>query len=161
MGFCHTLTWISHGSTCVPPILNPLPPSSPPHLLELSQNTGFGCPASWCQDFDAKYLGGWWSRGQRRNWFWSRWECGVLSLEMVSVGSRRQERKVSVSSDGSLWTWYQLWVPSCISQETSLSPDLKRNRTSRKSMMILLWKLKRNSQHPWLKESTLMRQKQE
>ena len=27
-GFCHTLTWISHGFTCVP---HPNPPSHPPH----------------------------------------------------------------------------------------------------------------------------------
>ena len=32
-GFCHTLTWISHGCTCVP---HPEPPSQlPPHLIPL------------------------------------------------------------------------------------------------------------------------------
>ena len=32
-GFCHTLTWISHGFTCVP---HPEPPSHlPPHLIPL------------------------------------------------------------------------------------------------------------------------------
>ena len=30
-GFCHTLTWISHWCTCVPPSWTPLPPLSPPH----------------------------------------------------------------------------------------------------------------------------------
>ena len=44
-GFCHTLTWISHGYTCVP---YPEPPSYlPPHLIPLgSQCTGFECPVS-------------------------------------------------------------------------------------------------------------------
>ena len=44
--FCHTLTWISHGCTCVP---HPEPPSHlPPHPipLDLSQCTSFECPLS-------------------------------------------------------------------------------------------------------------------
>ena len=37
-GFCHTLTWISHGCTCVP---HPEPPSHfPPNLIPL------GCPSA-------------------------------------------------------------------------------------------------------------------
>ena len=45
-GFCHTLTWINHGCTCVPPSWSPLPPPSPPYPFGLSQSTGFECPAS-------------------------------------------------------------------------------------------------------------------
>ena len=37
-GFCHTLTWISHGFTCVP-CPNPLPPPSPSHPSGSSQCT--------------------------------------------------------------------------------------------------------------------------
>ena len=41
-GFCHTLTWISHGCTCVP---QAEPPSHlPPHPIP--QCTGFECPVS-------------------------------------------------------------------------------------------------------------------
>ena len=43
-GFCHTLTWISHGCTCVP---HPEPPSSiPPHPIPQGcpKCTGFECP---------------------------------------------------------------------------------------------------------------------
>ena len=43
--FCHTLTWISHGCTCVP-ILNPLPPPSPPHPSGSSQCTSPEHPVS-------------------------------------------------------------------------------------------------------------------
>ena len=45
-GFCHTLTWVSHGCTCVP---HPEPPAHlPPHPipLGLSQCTSFECPVS-------------------------------------------------------------------------------------------------------------------
>ena len=45
-GFCYTLTWISHGGTCVPPSWNPLPPPSPPSLSGSSQSTDFESPAS-------------------------------------------------------------------------------------------------------------------
>ena len=45
-GFCHTSTWICHRITCVPPILNPLPPPSPPHPSGLFQSTGSACWAS-------------------------------------------------------------------------------------------------------------------
>ena len=38
--------YISHRYTCVSPILNPLPPPSPPYPSGLSQSTGSGCPAS-------------------------------------------------------------------------------------------------------------------
>ena len=41
-GFCHTLTWISHGCTCVP---HP-EPLSPSHSSGLSQCTGFERPVS-------------------------------------------------------------------------------------------------------------------
>ena len=34
---------------CVPPILNPFPPPSPPYPSGLSQSTGFGSPASWME----------------------------------------------------------------------------------------------------------------
>ena len=44
-GFCHTLTWISHGCTCVP-ILNPPPTSLPIPSLRLSQCTSFECPVT-------------------------------------------------------------------------------------------------------------------
>ena len=37
---------LATGIHVFPPILNPLPPPSPPHPPGLSQNTGFGCPAS-------------------------------------------------------------------------------------------------------------------
>ena len=42
-GFCHTLTWISHGFTCIPhpnpPSRSPLPPPSPPDPSGSSQCT--------------------------------------------------------------------------------------------------------------------------
>ena len=42
-GFCHTLTWISHGFTCIPhsnpPSQSPLPPPSPPDPSGSSQCT--------------------------------------------------------------------------------------------------------------------------
>ena len=38
-GFCHTLTWISHGFTCVPHPELPLPPPSPSHPSGSSQCT--------------------------------------------------------------------------------------------------------------------------
>ena len=38
-GFCHTLTWISHGFTCVPHPDSPLPPPSPSHPSGSSQCT--------------------------------------------------------------------------------------------------------------------------
>ena len=41
----HTSTWISHRYTCVPLLLAPLPPPSPPHPSGLSQSTSFVCPA--------------------------------------------------------------------------------------------------------------------
>ena len=41
-GFCHTLTWISHGCTCVP---HPEPPSSS-HPSGLSQFISLKCPVS-------------------------------------------------------------------------------------------------------------------
>ena len=44
--FCHTLTWISHGCTCVPPSWTALPPPSQSHPSGLSQCTGFECPVS-------------------------------------------------------------------------------------------------------------------
>ena len=36
-GFCHTLTWISHGFTCIPHPNPPLPPPSPPDSSGSSQ----------------------------------------------------------------------------------------------------------------------------
>ena len=46
-GFCHTLTWINHGCTCVP---HPEPsshfPPSPSHPSGLSQCTSFECLVS-------------------------------------------------------------------------------------------------------------------
>ena len=47
--FCHTLTWISHGCTCVPQFWTSLLSSFPHHSSELSQSTSFGCPASWIE----------------------------------------------------------------------------------------------------------------
>ena len=44
--FCHTLTWITHGCTCVPLSWNPLPPPSPPHPSGFPQSPGFERPAS-------------------------------------------------------------------------------------------------------------------
>ena len=44
--FCHTLTCISHGCTCVPPFQTHLPPPSPSHLSGSSQCTGFECLVS-------------------------------------------------------------------------------------------------------------------
>ena len=38
-GFCHTLTWISHGFTCVPDPESPLQPPSPSHPSGSSQCT--------------------------------------------------------------------------------------------------------------------------
>ena len=44
--FCHTLTWISHGCTCVPESQSPLPPPSLSYPSGLSQCTGSECPVS-------------------------------------------------------------------------------------------------------------------
>ena len=46
-GFCYSLTWTSHGCTCVPPSWTTPPRQlySPPHPSGLSQSTGFECPA--------------------------------------------------------------------------------------------------------------------
>ena len=44
-GFCHTLTWISHGCTCVP---HPEPPS-PSHPSGSSQCTSPEHPVSWIE----------------------------------------------------------------------------------------------------------------
>ena len=44
--FCHKLTWISHGCTCVPLFQISLPPPSPSHPSRLSQCTGFERPVS-------------------------------------------------------------------------------------------------------------------
>ena len=38
-GFCHTLTWISHGFTCIPHPYPPPPPPSPPDPSGYSQCT--------------------------------------------------------------------------------------------------------------------------
>ena len=48
-GFCHTLTWISHGCACVPHPEPPLPPPSPSHPSGSSQCTGPECPVSCIQ----------------------------------------------------------------------------------------------------------------
>ena len=45
-GFCHTLTWISHGCTCVPHPELPLPVSCPYHPSGLSQCTSPENPVS-------------------------------------------------------------------------------------------------------------------
>ena len=45
-GFCYTLTWISHGCTCVLQSWIPLPPPSPSDPSGLSQCTDFECPVS-------------------------------------------------------------------------------------------------------------------
>ena len=44
-GFCHMLTWISHGYICAPSWI-PLPAPSPSHSSVLSQCTGFERPVS-------------------------------------------------------------------------------------------------------------------
>ena len=44
--FCHTLTWISHGCTCVPLSQTPQQPSCPSHPSGLSQCTSYECPVS-------------------------------------------------------------------------------------------------------------------
>ena len=53
-GFCHTLTWTSHGFTCIPHRNHPLPPPSPSHPSGSSHCT------SPEQLFHASNLG-WWS----------------------------------------------------------------------------------------------------
>ena len=45
-GFCHTLTWTSHGCTCDPRSQTPFPHPSPSHPSGLSQRTGFECSVS-------------------------------------------------------------------------------------------------------------------
>ena len=51
-GFCHTLTWISHGWTCVPPSWTLLPPPSPVYPSGLSESTSFEpCFMHWSSIF--------------------------------------------------------------------------------------------------------------
>ena len=45
--FCHASAWISYSYTCVPSILSPILSPSPSYPSRLSQNTGFGCLASY------------------------------------------------------------------------------------------------------------------
>ena len=45
-GFCYTLTWISHGCTCVPHPEPPVPPPSPSHPSGSSQCTSPEHPVS-------------------------------------------------------------------------------------------------------------------
>ena len=45
-GFCHTLTSVSHGCTCVPLSQTPLQLPSPSHPSGLSQYACFECPVS-------------------------------------------------------------------------------------------------------------------
>ena len=45
-GFCHTLTWISHGCSCVSPSWKALPPPSPSHPPGSSQCTSPEHPVS-------------------------------------------------------------------------------------------------------------------
>ena len=45
--FCHTSTWIGHSQTCVPSLLNPLPPPCQLPPCKLSQSTTFGLSASY------------------------------------------------------------------------------------------------------------------
>lgn len=55
-GFRRTSTWVGHGHACVPSLLSPLPPPSPPHVSSLSQSAGFGFPASYLKLPLAVYL---------------------------------------------------------------------------------------------------------
>ena len=43
--YCHVLTWITHGCSCVTPSWT-CPPPSPSHHSGLFQSTGFMCPVS-------------------------------------------------------------------------------------------------------------------
>ena len=52
-GFCHTLTWISHGFTCIPH-RSPLPPPSPSHPSGSSRCTS-------PEHLSRAYNPGWWS----------------------------------------------------------------------------------------------------
>ena len=55
-GFCHTLTGISHGCTCVPHAEPPLPPPSPSHASGSSQYTSPECLVSYIKPGLAIYF---------------------------------------------------------------------------------------------------------
>ena len=55
-GFCHTLTWISHGCTRVPPSRTPLPPPCPSHPSGSFQCTNPERPASFMEPGLAIYF---------------------------------------------------------------------------------------------------------
>ena len=80
-GFCHTLTWISHGFTCVP--LGPFRPQLHPALLAAMSRSNF-----WHINHRAwtwLVLGGW----QTLCWTRARWIHSIISLTLPKM----------------MWTW--------------------------------------------------------
>ena len=67
---------LATGIHVLPPILNPLPPPSPPHPPGLSQNPGFGCPASGIELAQVIYITYNELTHLKTPWCWERLRAG-------------------------------------------------------------------------------------
>ena len=98
-GFCHTLTWTSHGFTCIP---HPDPPSRLPlHPIPLGLPSAPG-PSTCLISLDFKsgsYLSVKMGGGWRMNQDKSHNECGCV--EQVRSAGRREHLNIMEASSGS------------------------------------------------------------
>ena len=74
-GFCHTLTWISHGFTCVPHPVTPLPRPSPSLLNMLSYIYNLGYTKFLKLQCLTCYL--------RHTWLLSIWTVASKNLDVL------------------------------------------------------------------------------
>ena len=102
-GFCHTLTWISHGCTCVP---HPEPPAYlPPHPIPLSHPSA---PALS-------------TLSHASNWDWQ--SVSHMIIYMFQCYSLKSSHHPSAFSKLSLYIW-RSWFTHCWSLAWSLSITL-------------------------------------